>query len=85
MTAIGSDSTVAPTRVIDARGSYCPGPLMELIRAIREEEVGSVIAVRSSDRGSRIDIPKWIEKAGHELVSVDSLEGYDEILVRKAR
>jgi TusA-related sulfurtransferase len=29
-------SETATTRIIDARGSYCPGPLMELIRAIRE-------------------------------------------------
>ena len=34
-----------PTVVIDARGSFCPGPLMELIRGIREAEVGDVIAV----------------------------------------
>ena len=33
------------TRIIDARGSYCPGPLMELIRAIREAAAGDVIAV----------------------------------------
>jgi tRNA 2-thiouridine synthesizing protein A len=73
------------TRTIDARGSFCPGPLMELIRGIRESQVGDVLAVRSTDRGSRIDIPKWVEKAGHRLVSVDSLEGYDEIVVEKAR
>ena len=42
-----------------------PGPLMELIRAIRERQVGDVIAVYSSDNGSRTDIPKWVEKAGH--------------------
>ncbi len=70
---------------IDARGSFCPGPLMELIRAIRESQVGDVIAVRSTDKGSKIDIPKWVEKAGHLLVSVDTLEGYDEIVVRKLR
>jgi TusA-related sulfurtransferase len=75
----------APTRVIDARGSFCPGPLMELIRAIREEPVGAVIAVHSSDRGSRIDIPKWIEKAGHRLVGVESADGYDVIVVEKLR
>ena len=40
------------TRVVDARGSYCPGPLMELIRAIRESAPGQVIAVYSSDSGS---------------------------------
>jgi TusA-related sulfurtransferase len=73
------------TRTIDARGSFCPGPLMELIRAIRESAVGDVIAVRSSDRGSRVDIPKWVEKAGHRLIEVASHEGYDEIVVEKAR
>ena len=71
------------TKVIDARGSFCPGPLMELIRAIRESTVGDVIAVESSDRGSRIDIPKWVEKAGHRLVGIDSANGYDVIVVEK--
>jgi TusA-related sulfurtransferase len=77
----------APTisRTIDARGSFCPGPLMELIRGIRESQVGDVLAVLSSDKGSKIDIPKWIEKAGHRLIAVESLEGYDRILVEKAR
>jgi len=73
------------TRTVDARGSFCPGPLMELIRAIRESQVGDIIAVRSSDRGSKADIPKWIEKAGHRLVSLDTLDGYDEIVVQKVR
>ncbi|HEX4897697.1 MAG TPA: sulfurtransferase TusA family protein [Candidatus Limnocylindrales bacterium] len=73
------------TRTIDARGSFCPGPLMELIRGIRESQVGDVLAVLSSDKGSKIDIPKWIEKAGHRLIAVESLEGYDRILVEKAR
>ena len=73
------------SRLVDARGSYCPGPLMELIRAIRESQVGDIIAVRSSDRGSRTDIPKWVEKAGHRLISVIEFDGYDEIVVQKAR
>ena len=73
------------TRTIDARGSFCPGPLMELIRGIRESQVGDVLAVLSSDKGSKVDIPKWIEKAGHSLLVVESLEGYDRIVVQKAR
>jgi tRNA 2-thiouridine synthesizing protein A len=75
----------AVTRTVDARGSFCPGPLMELIRAIRESQVGDVIAVRSTDKGSKIDIPKWVEKAGHRLVALESREGYDEIVVQKLR
>jgi TusA-related sulfurtransferase len=73
------------TRTIDARGSYCPGPLMELIRVIRESQVGDVLAVCSSDSGSRIDIPKWVDKAGHRLVGVEARDGYDEIVVEKLR
>ncbi|MFM2105873.1 MAG: hypothetical protein RL338_905 [Chloroflexota bacterium] len=79
-----TETTTAP-RLIDARGSFCPGPLMELIRAIRESQVGDVLIVRSSDSGSKVDIPKWVEKAGHALVSVESFDGYDDITVRKAR
>jgi tRNA 2-thiouridine synthesizing protein A len=73
------------TRTVDARGSYCPGPLMELIRAVREGSVGDVIAVWSTDSGSRIDIPKWVEKAGHGLVAVERRDGYDEIVIEKRR
>jgi TusA-related sulfurtransferase len=72
-------------RLVDARGSYCPGPLMELIRAIRESGVGTVLTVRSTDKGSRTDIPKWVEKAGHRLVRIETLGGYDEIVVEKLR
>jgi tRNA 2-thiouridine synthesizing protein A len=73
------------TRTVDARGSFCPGPLMELIRAIREGQVGDTIAVLSSDSGSKIDIPKWVEKAGHRLLAVETLEGFDRIVIEKAR
>ncbi|HEY5053910.1 MAG TPA: sulfurtransferase TusA family protein [Solirubrobacterales bacterium] len=78
---------IAPlvTRTVDARGSFCPGPLMELIRAIRESQVGDVIAVYSSDKGSKTDIPKWVEKAGHRLVELEARDGYDEIVVEKRR
>jgi tRNA 2-thiouridine synthesizing protein A len=76
-------ATTTETRTIDARGSYCPGPLMELIRGIRESAPGTILAVWSTDSGSRIDIPKWVEKAGHRLVGVTAREGYDEIVVEK--
>ena len=72
-------------REIDARGMACPGPLMALIGAIREEPVGTVIAVLSSDAGSRTDIPAWTTKAKLELVDVEDEDGYARFVVRKAR
>jgi len=81
---IDTPTAPASARTVDARGSFCPGPLMELIRAIRESEPGQVIAVYSTDSGSRIDIPKWVEKAGHRLVGVERRDdAYDEIVVEK--
>ena len=76
-------ATPPVARTIDARGSFCPGPLMELIRGIRESAPGTLLAVWSTDSGSRIDIPKWVEKAGHRLVGVNAGDGYDEIVVEK--
>ena len=79
-----TDTTMpAITRTIDARGSFCPGPLMELIRGIKEGQVGDVLAILSADKGSKTDIPKWIEKAGHHLIGVFDRDGYDEIVVEK--
>lgn len=78
-------SEVEITRTVDARGSFCPGPMMELIRAVRESDVGDVIAVLSTDSGSKKDIPAWVRKAGHEFIGVFPEQGYDKIVVRKAR
>jgi tRNA 2-thiouridine synthesizing protein A len=65
---------IAVDKEIDARGSHCPGPLMELVRGIKTLADGQTIAVISSDVGSRKDIPLWIEKARHELVAVEDLD-----------
>jgi TusA-related sulfurtransferase len=78
-------ATTEITRSIDARGMACPGPLMELIGAIRRGQVGDVYEVLSSDEGSKSDIPAWVEKARHELVEVVLEDGYARFVVRKAR
>lgn len=78
-------SEVEEKIVIDARGSFCPGPLMELIRGIKQAKVGETIEVWSSDQGSRTDIPFWVQKAGHELVGVFDESGYARFVVKKVR
>jgi tRNA 2-thiouridine synthesizing protein A len=78
-------ATTQITRSIDARGIACPGPLMALIGAIRQAQVGDVIEVLSSDEGSKSDIPAWVEKASHELVEVHPEDGYARFMIRKAR
>ena len=69
---------------IDARGSFCPGPLMELIRGIKVLPVNGVLAVLSSDPGSTRDIPAWVQKARYEMVAVEAEQGYTRFVIRKS-
>lgn len=71
------------TRSIDARGMPCPGPLMTLIGAVREGEVGDVIEVLSTEEGSKTDIPAWIAKAKHEMVEVIEEGDHTRFIVKK--
>ncbi len=72
-------------KVLDARGSFCPGPMMELIRAVKAAAVGDVISVLSTDSGSKRDIPLWAQKAGQEFVGVIQEDGYERITIRKVK
>ena len=73
------------TKSIDARGMACPGPLLNLIGAVRTGQIGDVYEVLSSDAGSRTDIPAWVAKAKHEMVRVAEDDGFVRFVVRKAR
>ncbi|MFX0171589.1 MAG: sulfurtransferase TusA family protein [Candidatus Hodarchaeota archaeon] len=72
-------------KVIDARDSYCPGPLMELIKSIKRGEVGKIYEVWSKDAGSIRDIPKWVEKAKHGMVAIVEANGHTKFAVKKLR
>lgn len=78
-------SEINVTKSIDARGSYCPGPLMELIKGIKTSQIGDIVEVISSDKGSAVDIPVWVNKMGHEIASSESNGNEFKIAVRKAR
>jgi TusA-related sulfurtransferase len=72
-------------KVIDARGTFCPGPLMELIANMKLADVGEELEVLSTDKGSAADIPEWINKVGHEMVSTTEENGVWHVVVRKKK
>ncbi|MHB1098464.1 MAG: sulfurtransferase TusA family protein [Burkholderiales bacterium] len=76
---------MAERRIIDARGSFCPGPLMELIAGMKMASVGDELEVLSSDKGSASDVPEWIKKVGHELLGTREENGVWHIVVKKAK
>jgi len=76
---------MSETTTVDARGAYCPGPLMELIATIKLVEVGDKIEVLSSDKGSASDIPEWVAKVKHELVGINEKGDHWSIVVKKLK
>ena len=76
---------MSETTTGDARGAYCPGPLMELIATLKLVDVGDEIEVLSSDKGSANDIPEWVEKVKHELVGIDEKDDHWSIVVKKLK
>ena len=76
---------MAERQTIDARGAFCPGPLMELIAALKLASIGDEVDVWSSDKGSASDIPAWCAKVGHSVVETSEQEGYWSVVVRKAK
>ena len=80
-----TSAATADARVIDARGSFCPGPLMELIAGLKLANVGEKLELLSSDRGSATDVPVWIRKVGHELVDSREEAGVWHITVKKVK
>ena len=76
---------MADRKLVDARGSFCPGPLMELIAAIKMVEVGDEIEVLSSDKGSAGEIPQWVNKVGHEHLGTAEKSGVWHITVRRSK
>ena len=76
---------MAGRKLIDARGSFCPGPLMELIAGIKMVEVGDEIEVLSSDKGSAAEIPQWLKKVGHEHLGTSEQDGTWHIAVRRSK
>ncbi len=76
---------MSETKVIDARDTFCPGPLMELISHIKHVGVGDVIELLSTDQGSTADIPEWVKKVGHEIIGSEQIGNVWHIKVRKAK
>ena len=71
--------------VVDARGSFCPGPLMELIARLKFAQVGDELEVLSTDKGSAADIPEWLNKVGHQLLGTREEGGVFHIALKKIK
>jgi len=77
------NTAIEPTTTVDARGATCPGPLMDLIGAIRDAEPGDVVKLLSDSEKSLTDVPEWVEEAGNELREIDEQADHTAFYVQK--
>jgi TusA-related sulfurtransferase len=60
-------------RVLDARGLACPMPIVKARQEINQIQVGQVLKVVSTDRGSVKDFQGWAQTAKNiQLLSQES-------------
>jgi len=65
--------------VVDARGSSCPGPIVELSKAYRNAKVGDVIELWATDAGVKSDVTAWAQKTKNKIDSITDQQ--DKIVV----
>lgn len=70
-------------KLVDARGTACPGPMLEAKRAIGECPVGEVMEVQSSDNGTIVDIQRWCKKAGHDYLGNIENDGFWSVYLQR--
>lgn len=69
-------------RIIDSRGSFCPGPLTDLFKAYREARNGDVLELWATDPAAKADVQAWAKKTGNVVEEIVDEQGYVRIVVR---
>ena len=69
---------------LDCKGLSCPMPILKLTKSMKSLESGKVLELLGTDPGSKTDIPKWCDKTGNELLSMEDAEGVTKYYIRKA-
>lgn len=78
-------NAIKVAKIVDARGTACPGPLLEAKRAIAAIPAGGILEVLSADPGTNEDIPLWAKKVGHEFLGTVEEAGYWRIFVKRGK
>ncbi|MGA1741761.1 MAG: sulfurtransferase TusA, partial [Pseudohongiellaceae bacterium] len=72
------------THILDARGLFCPEPVMLLHKKIREIASGEKVTVRATDPSTTRDIPKFCHFLGHELLESKNQDNEFFFVILKA-
>ena len=70
---------------LDCIGLYCPMPIYQTAKKIKELKPGQVLEVLADDEGIKADMPAWCRTTGNECLGIEEdSEGY-KVYVKKAK
>jgi TusA-related sulfurtransferase len=78
-------SSIQPAKVVDARGSACPGPLLEAKKGIGGVTVGEVLEVWSGSHDTRDNLSRWCKKTGNDYLGFIDEGAYVRVFVRRQK
>ena len=67
---------------VDAKYSFCPGPLLKLFESVKKAKHGQIIKLLATDPAAPTDVKKWAESVGHKILNVDEKDKVYEIYVK---
>ena len=60
--------SVTPDHVLDAKGKFCPEPVLMTKKSIDQVPIDGILELQSTDDGTKRDIPRWTKRSGHEYL-----------------
>jgi tRNA 2-thiouridine synthesizing protein A len=78
-------SGIESSKVVDARGTSCPGPILAAKKGIVDVKVGEVMEVLATDSGTQKDLPAWAKKVGHEYLGFVEEPGFMKLYVKRLK
>ena len=67
---------------VDAKGMYCPMPIVKLKKATKTMEKGQVLRLIATDPGAKRDVPAWANKTGAEILESNENDGEFTFLIK---
>jgi tRNA 2-thiouridine synthesizing protein A len=78
-------TNIQAAKVVDARGTACPGPLLEARRAISDCPIGGVMEIQSSDLDTIVSVQRWCAKMEFEYLGDVENDGFWSIYLRRTK
>jgi len=70
---------------LDCVGLYCPMPIANTAKKLKELEVGKVLEVLADDEGIKEDMPAWCKTTGNEFLGLEEKDGEYKVYVKKSK